>query len=49
MCRTKKLLVAILMDITEPRRQMERRMRVAEEAIQRATRLLRSRWRLRRR
>ena len=32
MCRT-KTLVAILMDITEPRRQMERRMRVAEEAF----------------
>lgn len=35
-----KLLVAILMDITEPRRQMERRMRVAEEAIQRATQVI---------
>lgn len=35
-----KLLVGILMDITEPRRQMERRMRVAEEAVERARQVI---------
>ncbi len=35
-----KLLVGILMDITEERRQMENRKRVAEEAVERARRVI---------
>ncbi|HHX27868.1 MAG: [Fe-Fe] hydrogenase large subunit C-terminal domain-containing protein [Bacillota bacterium] len=35
-----QLLVAVLMDITEERRQMESRKRVAEEAVERARRVI---------